>query len=191
MEGAMSPLVSVIIPTHNRPDFLRDAIASVKAQTFTDYEIIVVSNGERSDKRQTSRALAVANGCLYLELSKGNVSLARNAGIERSRGEWIAFLDDDDLWLPHKLDRQIADARLTGADMIACDYVEFFPNGHEVIRRPRCVEGWPYVKAINNTYWYALAISVVSIHASAVVPKMAICGVGYPGIAPSTRWTRF
>ncbi len=65
-------LVSVIIPTHNRPEMLAEALASVRAQTFADYEIIVVSNGESDDMRRASRG--AASGCVYLEVDRGNVS---------------------------------------------------------------------------------------------------------------------
>src|SRR5215831_10648251 len=115
---------------------LAEAIASVRAQTFTDYEIIVVSNGESNDLRRASRTAAA--GCLYLELDKGNVSSARNAGIKHARGEWVAFLDDDDLWLPNKLERQIAEASRTGADLITCDYIDFYADGRDfvLLQRP-------------------------------------------------------
>ena len=102
-------LVSVVVPTHDRPEMLVEALASVRAQTFTDYEIIVVSNGESAEMRRTSRE--VAAGCVHLEFDCGNVSFARNAGIKRASGDWIAFLDDDDIWLANKLERQIAEAK--------------------------------------------------------------------------------
>jgi glycosyltransferase involved in cell wall biosynthesis len=148
-----APLVSVVIPTHNRSHFLAQAIDSVRAQTFTDYEIIVVSNGESDENRRASQT--VAHDCIYLSLADSNLSVARNAGIERARGEWIAFLDDDDLWLPNKLERQIAEIEQVNPDMIAGDYVEFFPDGSEIIRRPRLIEGWTYVEALNYLYWWA------------------------------------
>jgi glycosyltransferase involved in cell wall biosynthesis len=146
------PLVSVVIPTRNRPEMLAEAVASVLAQTFADYEIIVVSNGESADTRRASRQAAA--GCVFIELDQGNVSAARNAGIEYAKGEWIAFLDDDDLWLPSKLERQLAEADRTGADMVACDYVEFSPDGEEILRRPRFPECWPRVKVLNRTDWW-------------------------------------
>src|SRR6266852_5744847 len=117
------PLVSVVIPTHNRPQLLAEAIASVRAQTFTDYEIIVVSNGESADMRHASGMAAA--GCQYFELPRGNASAARNFGIAHATGEWIALLDDDDLWLPEKLERQLEEAKSSGADMVTCDYIEF------------------------------------------------------------------
>src|SRR5258708_1108738 len=146
-------LVSVIIPTHNRPEMLAEALASVRAQTFADYEIIVVSNGESDDMRRASRG--AASGCVYLEVDRGNVSAARNFGVERAKGEWIAILDDDDVWPPNKLERQVAEAKRTGADMIVGDFLEFNPDGREIIVLPRVREGWSYVKALNHYRWGA------------------------------------
>jgi glycosyltransferase involved in cell wall biosynthesis len=149
------PLVSVVIPTHNRPEMLAEAVASVRMQTFTDYEIIVVSNGENDDMRRASRKVAAAHDSAYSELDDGNVCCARNTGVERANGEWIAFLDDDDLWLANKLERQVTEAERTGADLIACDYVKFFPDGREIIERPRLHDGWSYVRALSHQYWWA------------------------------------
>src|SRR5260221_8617571 len=105
----MEPLVSVVIPTHNRPDMLAEALASVRAQTFTDYEVLVVSNGEHHELRAVSRVVAHKHDCRYFELAKGAVSAARNFGVKQAKGEWIAFLDDDDLWLPNKLEQQLSE----------------------------------------------------------------------------------
>jgi glycosyltransferase involved in cell wall biosynthesis len=151
--AAAMPAVSVVIPTHNRADMLAEALASVQAQTFQDYEIIVVSNGESPGARLASRAIAVARDARYFELETGNASMARNYGIEQARGEWIALLDDDDLWLPRKLERQVAEAERTGADMIVCDYIESHLEGREIIRRWRLLDGWSYTQAINRGYW--------------------------------------
>jgi len=149
------PLVSVVVPTHNRPEMLAEALASVRAQTFTDYEIIVVSNGENDDMRGQSRACATSYGARYFELSEGNVSIARNYGVNQAYGEWIAFLDDDDLWAPTKLERQIAEARRTGADMVSCDYVEFYSDGREIVHRPRFTDGLSRIKAISLLHWWS------------------------------------
>jgi len=149
------PLVSVIIPTHKRPKMLAEALASVRAQTFTDYEIIVVSNGESPDMRRASHESATAYDATYFALPHGNASVARNFGIGHAKGEWIALLDDDDLWLPNKLERQIAEAERTGADMLTCDFFEVYQDGHEIIRRHRCLEGWSYFKSICHRRWFA------------------------------------
>ncbi len=140
-----SPLISVVVPTHNRPRMLAEALASVRAQTFTDYELIVVSNGESDDVRRASHESAMAYDARYFALPNGNASVARNFGIEQAKGEWIALLDDD----------QIAEAERTGADMLTCDFVEFYQDGREIIRRHRCPEGWSYFKSISHRRWFA------------------------------------
>jgi glycosyltransferase involved in cell wall biosynthesis len=157
----MQPLVSVIIPTHNRPQMLVEALASIRAQTYSDFEIIIVSNGENAETRSVTRSFADAHGARYFELDKGNVSIARNFGIEQAQGDWIAFLDDDDLWLPNKLERQIAEAQRTGADLITCDCVRFFLDGRKFIVRIRPANGWSYVKAISHLVWWCVPSCVM------------------------------
>jgi glycosyltransferase involved in cell wall biosynthesis len=155
------PLVSVVVPTHNRPAFLAEALASVRTQTFTDYEIIVVSNGENAATRRASREVAAAHNSRYFAVDEGNLPFARNFGAEQANGSWIAFLDDDDLWLPSKLERQIAEGQRTGADMIFCDWAPFFPNGRETIMRPRLPDGWSYVKAFSHQHFWAVPSTVL------------------------------
>ena len=101
------PDVSVVIPTANRAEFLRTAIASVLAQTFQDFEIIVVDDASKDHTAE------VVGNCgdsriryFRHETSRGG-SAARNTGIRNSKAESIAFLDDDDEWHPEKLDRQV------------------------------------------------------------------------------------
>jgi glycosyltransferase involved in cell wall biosynthesis len=102
----MLPLVSVIIPTYNRAGLVREALASVKTQTFRDCEIVVVDDGGADG---TYEALAADRELRVLRhaLCRG-VAAARNTGAAAARGEWLAFLDSDDLWLPDKLARQIS-----------------------------------------------------------------------------------
>jgi glycosyltransferase involved in cell wall biosynthesis len=155
------PLVSVVIPTHNRADMLAQTLAKVAAQTFTDYEIIVISNGEGPESRGRSQAVATLNNAWWFALDEGNVSAARNLGISRAAGEWVAFLDDDDLWLRHKLERQLAEADRTGADMISCDYIEFYADGRELLRQPRLPDGWSHLRAIHHLLWWAPPSGVI------------------------------
>jgi glycosyltransferase involved in cell wall biosynthesis len=102
----MVPVVSVIIPTHNRAALLREAVASVKAQTYRDFEILVVDDASTDD---TQEALAAWREVRVLRHPcRRGVAAARNLGIAAARGQWLAFLDSDDLWLPEKLARQMA-----------------------------------------------------------------------------------
>jgi len=100
-------LVSVVIPTYNRCQLVQLAIDSVLAQTYTDYELIVVDDGSTDG---TGEALASRYGdrIRYVWQENQGESSARNRGISIARGKYIAFLDSDDLWCPEKLARQMA-----------------------------------------------------------------------------------
>ncbi len=102
----MVPLVSVIIPTYNRTDLVRQALASVKAQTYRDFEIVVVDDGGTDGTFEVLSAWREIR--VLRHAGRRGVSAARNTGINAARGEWLAFLDSDDLWLPDKLARQMA-----------------------------------------------------------------------------------
>lgn len=96
--------VSVIIPTYNRYSLLRRSIESVLAQTDRDFELIIVDDG--STDETASVAETYKNSIRYLHQEQNGVSAARNRGIRHARGEWICFLDSDDLWHPRKLEIQ-------------------------------------------------------------------------------------
>jgi glycosyltransferase involved in cell wall biosynthesis len=103
-----SPLVSVIIPAYDVSEFIGEALDSVLAQTFTDYEIIVINDGS-PDTEALERALKpYMSRIVYLKQENRGVSAARNTGIEAARGSLIAFLDGDDTWLPNYLEVQVA-----------------------------------------------------------------------------------
>jgi len=104
----MSPLISVVIPTYNRASHLPGTINSVLAQTFHDYEIIIVDDGSTDDTEQVVASLNAKNISYLRHKENLGVSAARNTGIKASKGKYIAFLDSDDLWLPGKLEQQLA-----------------------------------------------------------------------------------
>jgi glycosyltransferase involved in cell wall biosynthesis len=102
----MVPVVSVIIPTYNRAALVREAVASVEAQTYRDFEIVVVDDASTD---ATFQALAAFRNVRVLrQARRRGVAAARNLGAAAARGRWLAFLDSDDLWLPAKLARQMA-----------------------------------------------------------------------------------
>ncbi|HTQ08030.1 MAG TPA: glycosyltransferase [Polyangiaceae bacterium] len=108
-EDVARPLVSVIIPTHDRRHLLGTAIESVLAQEPIGgrIELIVVDDASSDGSAEVVARYPAAK---YLRSEARNVSAARNAGIAAARGDWLAFLDDDDAWLPHKLRRTLAAA---------------------------------------------------------------------------------
>lgn len=105
METNEIPRVSVVIPTYNREKWISKAIDSVLAQTYTGLEIIVVDDGSTDQTRQLIDNYG--DRVRYIYQRNTGVSSARNRGILEARGEWIAFLDSDDEWLPEKLESQL------------------------------------------------------------------------------------
>jgi glycosyltransferase involved in cell wall biosynthesis len=98
-------LVSVIVPTRDRPALLREALASIRAietETLT-FEILVGDNGADPE----SKVVAEEFGAFYMTVQKAGAGAARNAGLKMAKGEYIAFLDDDDVWLPANIVRHL------------------------------------------------------------------------------------
>lgn len=107
LSGACTPLVSVILPTYNRLPYLREAVASVFAQTYPHWELIVVDDGSADGTHQYVAAIPDDRVTLKAEAHEGNPARLRNVGIACARGEYVAFLDSDDLWFPEKLRVQV------------------------------------------------------------------------------------
>ncbi len=105
MMTTSSPQVSVVVPTFDRCDSLPRALDSVLAQSFSDFELIVADDGSTDGTAELVEQ-DYSDVRLLVQENRG-VSAARNAGIASARGEWIAFLDSDDAWLPEKLERQM------------------------------------------------------------------------------------
>ncbi len=125
------PLVTAVIPTRNRPDLLLRAVRSALAQTYQHIEIVVVIDGPDASTVEALRA--IQDPCLrYIELEKSvGGSEARNVGVREASGEWIAFLDDDDEWLPTKIAKQIAlatPAPQNSFQVIACKVIGRTPT---------------------------------------------------------------
>lgn len=102
------PIVSVVIPTYRHSAFVRRTLDSVFAQTYRDYEIVVVNDGSPDDTEAVLEPLIAANRIRYIKQENQGQSRARNRGVELARGKYIAFLDDDDLWPREKLEWQVA-----------------------------------------------------------------------------------
>src|SRR5512139_2667017 len=105
-EAMAAPTVSVVVPAYNAAWCVRKAVDSVLAQDFRDFELIVVNDGSTDDTLAVLRGYGDA--IRVVDQRNGGMSNARNAGIRAARGEFLAFLDSDDWWLPGKLGRQVA-----------------------------------------------------------------------------------
>jgi glycosyltransferase involved in cell wall biosynthesis len=115
----VNPAVSVVIPTYERADQVRNAIESVLAQTFSDLEVIVVDDGSSDGTGEILREIYGDRIRYYAQTNQG-ASVARNKGVEEARGKWIAFLDSDDLWEKDKLEWQFKALERLGSQCGAC-----------------------------------------------------------------------
>jgi len=107
MHASPKPTVSILLPTFNRLLFLRLTVESVFAQTFADWELIIADDGSDEHTREYLRTLASDPRVKLLWLPHTGIPAAvRNAALGEARGEYVAFLDSDDLWVPGKLQRQ-------------------------------------------------------------------------------------
>jgi glycosyltransferase involved in cell wall biosynthesis len=110
----VAPEVSVVVPTHDRSRLLALTLRSVLWQREVDLEVVVVDDGSADDTAEVVAGLADPRVRLVRHATPQGVSAARNRGAAEARGAWVAFLDDDDLWAPDKLARQLDAARASG-----------------------------------------------------------------------------
>lgn len=140
MSDSKSGLVSVVIPTRNRLEFLERALGSVRAQTWPHVEVIVVDDASNDGTHVFLQAqAAAAPGLLFIRNeSSGGGSAARNSGLQAAHGEYVAFLDDDDIWLPEKLERQVSLLEsVTSASAVSCSFLIKRKAGKPLLRTLR------------------------------------------------------
>ena len=131
-----NPLASVVIPTRNRPELVGRAVRSALQQTLTDLEVIVVVDGPDPATVSALKVLQDTDSrlrVLPLPQNRGG-SDARNAGIDAAKGKWIALLDDDDEWMPQKLEKQLALGECSSHryPVISCKIIGRTPSGDSI-----------------------------------------------------------
>ena len=136
METTKQPLITVVMPNYNGRRFVEQAIDSVLNQTYSNFELLVVDDCSKDDSLQLIQQKAQSDDrirIIALEHNAG-VANARNVGIKEAKGEFIALLDNDDLWTEDKLERQLALAQ-KGADIVYCSY-DFIDEQNNSIKKP-------------------------------------------------------
>ena len=148
--GDPRPLVSVIVPSYNSEAHVVEALESVLAQTVADLEVLSVDDASQDRTRSLIEGLAQRDQRVrtFAQASNGGVALARNRGLSHARGRYIAYLDSDDLWMPNKLERQIAFMTETGAGACFTSYETIEENGdhRNFVRVPATIDYKGFLK---------------------------------------------
>lgn len=155
-------LVSIITPAYNAERFLAETVASARVQTCRDWEMLVVDDCSKDATRELARREAANDSrvrLIPLERNSGP-AMARQAAVEAARGRFIAFLDSDDLWLPHKLERQLDFMRRTGAAFTFTGFRRISADGTVVGRLIHVPKRLTYHRLLGNT---AIATSTAII----------------------------
>ena len=130
------PEISVIVPVYRVEKYLNDCIDSILAQTFADFELILVDDGSPDNCPALCDAAAARDSRIRVIHQKNRgLSGARNAGLDAAEGEWIAFVDSDDMLLPQALEKAHSTAEKTGADVVLYGFAFTDENG-------KVYEGW-------------------------------------------------
>ena len=160
------PVASVVVPTHGRADFLREALSSVRAQSFTDWECLVVSDAPEEFAEKRALVTAFADPRIrFIEGRAAGANASRNRGQAHARGRIFFFLDDDDQWEPEKLQRHLEAHRSSG--FVFSSVMQRFagPYAHELPqRRPPAFS----TAALRSFHWCPFSSSCVSVARSTI-----------------------
>ncbi len=176
MKNPEKPLVSVIIPTYNRAHLLPRTIESVLSQTLKDFELIIIDDGSTDNTREVVENFQKKDKRIrYIwQENSGAPARPKNTGIKNSKGKCVAFLDDDDEWLPEKLEVQInlfEQKKVTNIGMIACNSLDIYEDSNATIK---------YKIKKRKNYFHAI-LSSCFIHScsSVLVKKEVLKDVGF------------
>jgi glycosyltransferase involved in cell wall biosynthesis len=123
-----SPLISIVIPTYNHAHFLSEALGSVTKQTYSNWEVVVVNNYSEDDTINVVAGINDPRIRLVNFKNNGVIGASRNEGIRRAQGEYIAFLDSDDIWYPNKLEFCLEALRM-GYDLVCHKLIFRYEDG--------------------------------------------------------------
>lgn len=129
------PVVSIVIPSYNGANVIKDALDCVVSQTYSDWECIIVDDGSTDLTKEIIQPFLDADRRFRYILKERNEGLprARNTGIKNSQGEFIAFLDNDDIWLPEKLFKQVSSLIMEPEAGLCCTYFEIVNQELEIM----------------------------------------------------------
>ena len=171
--------VSVVIPAYNAGETIRRTVDSVLRQTYSAHEIIVVDDGSKDDTADVLHSYR--NQIVFIRQENAGVSVARNTGITVSTGEWIAFLDADDEWLPDKLERQTEHlGRMPELRWSFCNYYVDSPHSRalEPKHRPRDIPAEVLARRAVESYFQAITRGLSAWTGSIIIHRSVFDTVG-------------
>lgn len=124
-------LVSIIMPSYNTASYIKDSIKSVLNQTYDNWELIIVDDCSSDNTDEVLAEIDDPRIRVYKNEVNSGAAISRNRALKEAKGQWIAFLDSDDIWMPEKLEKQIAFMTDNGYHFSYTDYVEIDNNGNE------------------------------------------------------------
>lgn len=149
------PAFTVIVPTYNREHFLKRTVDSILAQTFKDFELIIVDDGSVDNTQELVRSYD-DHRIIYMYKENGGINSARNMGLQCARGEYIAFCDSDDCWMPAKLEKHMCKYSEDREIKAVYDLTGILTqeNGESkiVLGRNDVCEGWCYKEVLSQGY---------------------------------------
>lgn len=123
LEDMCNPQISVIIPAYNAQEHIRECLESVLAQSFPNFEIVVVNDGSEDNTEQIVASIAASDARVRQIITRNQgLSCARNTGIDNAKGSWITFVDSDDMLMPEALSNLISGMEVTGCDIVVGDW---------------------------------------------------------------------
>ena len=181
--------ISVAIATYNAAEYLREAIDSVLAQTLQPFEIVVVDDGSTDHTRAVCEAFGDRVRYFYQQ-NDGTAGIgARWKSIQESRGDWIALLDHDDLWLPEKLEKQVAAlGKFPDSGVVFTKYRTFGPQGEEISLSGAGPISAPLTRMDTHQALHHLLRSNLYCPSSALILRQALVEDGPPDPAGCGDW---
>ncbi len=148
----MSALVSIIMPTYNSASFIGETIRSVLHQTYSHWELLVVDDASSDDTIQVINSYSDERIKVFSLRENGGAAIARNKGITEAAGDYIAFLDADDLWEPHKLTTQLAVMKAKNALVCFSSYELMDENSQPLGKVVKALAVLTYAKLLRSNY---------------------------------------
>lgn len=144
-------MVSIIIPAYNAEKYIEQTTASVLAQTYEDWELLIVEDGSTDRTREIVEQMTDARIRMIIPEKQGSAAMARNAGLAEAQGQYIAFLDADDIWKPDKLAKELEFMHRKNAGFVFTAYEYADENGIGKGKTAHVPESLTYKEALKNT----------------------------------------